>query len=118
MSLNPISLSYVQGDDKSFPVTVSSPGSPTVVDLSGSIIKADIRKEYTTAVIGSFNITETDLSTGQFSLDLVGSETALFPINKSAKITSYVFDVQITYPSTKVETIITGYLKMQHQVTA
>lgn len=117
MSINQISLSFVQGDDVTFPVTITAPGSPSTVNLTGSTITGSIRKEYTSPVVGSFTIVGTNLAAGQFSLVLPKTVTSVLPINATSKITSYVFDVQITYPSGSVETVITGYLKMQHQVT-
>jgi len=117
MSLNQISLSFVQGDDVTFPVTMTAAGSPSVVDLTGSTITADIRKEYTSSVVGSFTISATDLANGKFSLVLPSSVSSLLPTNTGTKVTSFVFDVQVAWPSTSIQTIISGYLKMQHQVT-
>jgi len=112
-----ISLSIVHGDDASFPVTVAAEGSPSVVDLTGATITADIRKEYSSAVVGSFTITETDLSIGSFSLDLSSATTTALPQNTKGRIQSFVFDVQIVYADTTRDTIISGYLKVANEVT-
>jgi len=114
-----ISLSVTHGDNKTWPITWVSSGSPSVIDITGATFKADIRKEYGTAVLGSFTITETDLSIASFSLVLDDVTCAALPQNTKGRINSFVFDVEITYtgsPAIK-ETIISGYLKVANEVS-
>ena len=118
----PISLTFTQGETVQFPVTITATsGSPLgPVNLVGYTFKADIRKEYTTDVIASFTIAETDLANGQFTLEMSSTDSAALPINTSGRVTSFVFDVDMIgagSPAT-ISTPISGYLKVVHQVTA
>lgn len=113
-----ISLGFVHGDDVTFPVTMTNPaGSPLEVDLTGATVRADIRKEYGTAVIASFTPNYTDLANGAFELTLDAATSATLPQNTKGRINSFVFDVEITYLDTTKDTIISGYLKVTNEVT-
>ena len=112
-----ISLGFVHGDDVTFPVEMTQPGSPTAVDLSGATVKADIRKEYGTAVLASFTPVYTDLPNGKFELTLDAATSATLPENPKGRINSFVFDVEVTYVDTTKDTIISGYLKVTNEVT-
>lgn len=116
MSINSISLSFVQGDDVTFPVTMTD-NNGTAINLTGSTFTADIRKEYTSSVVGSFTFNNLDLINGKFDLVLPTSVTTAMPANRKGRITSFVFDVQETNAAGDKETIILGYLKMQREVT-
>lgn len=115
---NPISLNFNQGETKSFPVTIKDKDTGTPIDLTGATITSDIRKEYNTAVVASFTITETDLANGSFSLDISSTVSEALPMNSKGRITSFVFDVDIKYVNLDIATPISGYLKVTRQVTA
>ena len=110
----------IQGDSFSKDITYASQGSPTTVDLTGCTISGDIRKEFTTDVVASFDVTNTDLSTGQFNIALSAAVTAALPMNVKNKNTVFVYDVQISWPTSPVtvDTILSGYFKVQQQVTS
>lgn len=113
--MSQIKLFLHQGDDKSWPVTMTTPGSPSTVDLSGVTLSGDIRAEYDSSVVGSFTFTETDLANGQFSIDISKTTSASLPVTGAR--TSFVFDIQIDYPSGDRSTPITGYLIVQREAT-
>jgi len=119
---NPISLTFKQGATVQFPITITATtGSPLgPVDLTGYTFKADIRKEYNTAVVASFTINETDLVNGQFNIELSAAVTEALPMNTKGRVTSFVFDVDMYAPGSPqvIDTPIDGYLKVTHRVTA
>ena len=115
---NPTSLEFVQGDTVNLTINwTDTAGSP--VDLTGSTIVSSIKKEYNTAVLLSFTFdaSASDLPAGLIVLTLTSTETAGLPPRTDARITSYVFDVNVTYANGDVATPVYGYLKMQRQVT-
>lgn len=113
---NPISLSFHQGDDVTinFDLTDENDNTP---DLTGATVRADIRKEYGKPVLASFTVDSTDLATGQFVLSLPAATTGDLPTRRGSRVTSFVFDVRITYASGDIDTLVNGYLKMTRQVT-
>jgi len=115
---NPISLNFNQGETVEFPVIMTEKDTGTPIDLTGATITGDIRKEYTTDVLASFIITETDLSVGSFSFGLSSSTSEALPMNNKGRITSFVFDIDVKYPSGRIDTPISGYLKVTRMVTA
>ena len=111
-----ISLSFVHGDDVTYPVEITDPsGNP--VDLTGATVKSSIRKEYGSAVLGSFTINYTDLPNGKFELYLDQTTSSSLPQNPKGRINSFVFDVEMTYADGSKDTIISGYLKVVNEVT-
>jgi len=112
-----ISLAFVHGDDVTYPVEMSAEGSPSIIDLTGATVKADIRKEYGSAVLASFTPNYTDLANGKFELNLPAATSATLPENSKGRIMSFVFDVEVTYLDTTKATIISGYLKVTNEVT-
>lgn len=112
-------LTLVQGDTFSRVITFTSSGSPSVVNLTGATIRGDIRKEYNTDVVASFVIDYTDMTNGQFTIKLSSAVTAALPMNTNGRITSFVFDLEITYPGSPavVETFYSDYLKVTKEVT-
>lgn len=113
--MSQIKLFLHQGDNKSWPVTISASGSPSTVDLTGVTLSGDIRAEYNTDIVGSFTFTETDLANGQFSIDISAATSAALPIEDFRK--SFVFDIQIDWPGGNIDTPISGYLIVQREVT-
>lgn len=114
---DPTFLGFVHGDDVTYPIDMTDAGSPPETDLTGATIKADIRKEYNTAVLASFTIIETDLPNGRFELNLPAAASATLPQNLKGRQQSFVFDVEVTYVGGTKETIISGYLKVINEVT-
>lgn len=112
-----ISLSFVHGDDVTYPVEMAAEGSPSIIDLTGATVKADIRKEFGSAVLASFTPIYTDLPNGKFSLNIPAATSATLPQNTKGRINSFVFDVELTYVDTTKDTIISGYLKVTNEVT-
>ena len=111
-----ISLGFVHGDDVTFPVEMTDDvGDP--IDLTGALIKSDVRKEYGTTVLVSFVINYTDVINGKFELYMSNTDTSILPQNLKGRINSFVFDVEVTFVDTSVDTIITGYLKVTNEVT-
>lgn len=111
-------LSFVQGDDKSFAVIIEDNESPAVaIDLTGSVIAADIVTDFGRTPVGSFVIEETDLINGKFNLVLTTATTSQLPQRSKTTKTSFKYDVQITAPSGLKRTEIKGNLVMNHQVT-
>lgn len=111
-----ISLSFVHGDDVTYPIEITDPdGLP--IDLTGATARSDIRKEYTTGVVGSFGVSFTDAINGKFEITLDQATSSALPQNRSGRITSFVFDVEVIFGSGDKDTIITGYLKVANQVT-
>lgn len=115
---NPISLDMVQGDSFRRTITYSTSGSPSVVDLTGATITGSIRKEYDTDVITTFNIENRDDPSGTFDIALTPTQTSALPMNRRGRITSFVFDVEITFGTGDKKTILYGYLKVQREVTS
>ena len=111
-----ISLSFVHGDDVTYPITIKdSNGVP--IDLTGATVKSDIRKEYGSTVIASFTPNYTDLANGTFEITLDAATSASLPQNTKGRINSFVFDVELTDISGNKDTIISGYLKVTNEVT-
>ena len=115
---NYVKLSIHQGDDVSFPVTmetvVGSPIGP--IDLFGSTIESQIRLSWDSPdIIASFTINETNLSLGQFALELDNATTAALPV--VGRNATFVFDVEITYATLEKNKIMYGELVVQREVT-
>jgi hypothetical protein len=113
---NPISLEFVQGEDVNIIVDIADAGGNTV-NLLDTVIESEIRKEYNQEVIASFVVDNTDLSIGKFTLTLPSSVTETLPVRSRSRVTSFVFDIKITYQNGSVERPIHGYLKMVRGVT-
>lgn len=111
------SVDFVQGEDVTidFTWTIESTGSP--MDLTGATFYSDIRKEYSRDVLASFTFEEVDLSTGLFRAKLSREVTAALPRNPKGAINSFVWDVDVVYSNGDRHTILSGYLKMQSEVT-
>lgn len=114
---NPISLEFVQGDDLILNIELDQTTGGAPVDLTGAVIKSSIRKEYGQPVLASFTTTNTDLINGKFKLALDNVTTAGLPTRSGSRITSFVWDVDITYSGGIKDTPLYGYLKMIRQVT-
>ena len=117
---NPISLNFNQGETVLYPVVITEKDTGTPIDLTGAVITGDIRKEYNTEVLASFVITNINyqLVDGGFELTLSSAISEALPMNNKGRITSFVFDVDVKYPSGRIDTPISGYLKVTRRVTA
>ena len=115
---DPISLTFNQGATVQFPITIKDSATGDPIDLTNYVFASDIRKEYNTSVIESFTINETDLANGTFNIELSSVQSEGLPANSNGRVTSFVFDVDMTAPGGTVDTPISGYLKMVHRVTA
>ena len=113
---NPISLSFNQGETVQYPVTIKDNETGNPIDLTSYTVTSDIRKEYNQPVIASFTVNTTNLDIGEFILELDSITSESLPMNTGGRITSFVFDVDLTAGSS-VATPITGYLKVQRGVT-
>lgn len=117
MADNDRKITLHQGDTKTWTFTWAVSGSPSIVDLSGATLTGDIRLEYDSDVVGSFYFVETDMANGQFTFGIDEATSSALPV-KSNK-TSFVFDIQVTFPGSPVtiETPYWGYLIVQREVT-
>lgn len=105
-----------QGDEERW--QVSSGGSPQL-NLSGVTLSGDIRKEYSTDVVGSFTFEVVDLSIGQFNIVLSPETSAALPFQGNKMAASFVYDIQYTVGSPEIPTtLMYGHLLVQREVTS
>lgn len=112
--MNRSSLSITRGDDRTWPITVSSNGVP--IDLTGATVVSTIRKEYTSAVIGNPTVQIVDAVNGEMSMTISNSLSALLTVPSGKRQASYVFDVVLTLDS-KETTYINGYIVVEERVS-
>lgn len=116
MAGNPISLSFVQGSTPRYTIVVKqNDANSTPVNLTGCTISGDIRLEYGAPVLTSWNVSPTNLAQGRFEIHLTKTQTAALPV--SGFRTSFVFDIDVTFPNGDVKTYLYGYLKVTREVT-
>jgi hypothetical protein len=113
---NPVSLEFVQGENVNIIVEFEDTNGNTV-NLLDTTVACEIRKEYNQEVIAEFTVNLTQLSVGKFTLTLPSAITSTLPVRSRSRVTSFVFDIKITYQNGSVERPIHGYLKMVRGVT-
>jgi hypothetical protein len=85
----------------------------TPVDLSGSTILIQVRPTPTSASV------ELTLSTANSSISIGGVDRNQITLNKKVEVTagSYVYDMNVTFPSGEVKTYIWGNFIVQEDIT-
>jgi hypothetical protein len=85
----------------------------TPVDLSGSTILIQVRPTPTSASV------ELTLSTANSSISIGGADTNQITLNKIVDVAagSYVYDMNVTFPSGEVKTYIWGNFIVQEDIT-
>ena len=85
----------------------------TPVDLSGSTILIQVRPTPTSASV------ELTLSTANSSISLGGVDRNQITLNKKVEVAagSYVYDMNVTFPSGEVKTYIWGNFIVQEDIT-
>jgi hypothetical protein len=99
--MNSATLTITQGDTKTWSVSITNDGSPSVVNLTGRVYKAEIASIYTVGnvqnyggKVGAFVITNINAAAGTYDLVLPSSVSASLPIIGTE--TTFAFDVQYT----------------------
>ena len=85
----------------------------TPVDLSGSTILIQVRPTPTSASV------ELTLSTANSSISIGGVDRNQITLNKKVEVAagSYVYDMNVTFPSGEVKTYIWGNFIVQEDIT-
>lgn len=92
--------------------------SDVAIDLTGAVIKMQIRDNYTseTAAVNIDSdtlggITIADPATGEFVITITDEQTAAIPFAQG------VYDIEIHYGNGSVERVLEGRVKVKSQVT-
>ncbi len=115
MSLPPkYTLSLYAGDDKPFKVRwKDNAGVP--IDLTGVIAKMQFKvspcEDAVFTVIGLI----ADPATGEIIFIITGAEKQA--LIADCQTTCYLYDVQLTLPSTDIETIVRGTVRIEEDIT-
>jgi hypothetical protein len=91
-------------------IKVKETGIP--VDLTGCTIRGQVREDYSsTTALCTFVVENTDLANGKFTLTLSAATTAALSFERG------VYDVEIQYPSGRVDRALQGSAVFSPEVT-
>jgi hypothetical protein len=107
-----LDLRVKQGASFSMDITLANPdGSP--VDLTGAIARAQIRKAITDdAPAAIFACT---VASPQIRLELDAAQTAAIPV--IGPVTTYFWDMEIVWPTGRVDSPLWGYVIVRAEAT-
>lgn len=113
--LNPITLTFCQGDDASFPLQFFEPDGITPTNKSGCTYQGFIRDSYDGDVIATWVIQLTNLSIGKITLTLPNSVTSQIDVPLKRKL--FVFDVEETNSSGKKQKVLGDTIQVIREAT-
>lgn len=106
-----LNLTIDRGADFTLQLAITEDDGITAVDCTGYTFAADIRPDFDSDVLTSFNITEVNLANGNISVSLTDEQTAALTYDRC------VYDVKMTDASGVVTYLMRGRLIIQGRVT-
>jgi len=100
-----------QGSDFKTTINVSQAGTGEVTDLTGYVVRAQMRKSYASSTAVVFDTAVDDPDAGVISISLSGAATA------AVRAGRYVYDVEIESGNNKVTRVVEGQIEVTPRVT-
>lgn len=118
MAQSTYDISFTQGDSFIVTFTLKDSGG-TPVSLATATITSQIKTKQsaTAAALASFTVDATNAATGIIILTLPAATTSTFAVTKDDGSNVLYYDVQVTWPSTAVQTVVGGTITVLAQVT-
>jgi hypothetical protein len=113
--LNPITLTFSQGDDVSVPLQFFEPDNITPTNKSGCTYQGFIRDTYDGDIIATWVIQLTNLSIGKITLTLPNSVTSQIDVPLARKI--FVFDIEETNAQGKKQKVLGDKVQVLREAT-
>lgn len=100
------------------PVRMTAPGGEPI-DLSGATVRAVMRKSYTSATSFVLTCSVVDAADGRFQFGASDEVTASMPCGSSPseQASIYVWDLEVEYPSGRIDPIFYGVVKVAPEAT-
>ena len=111
-------LSFPQGDDKTYTLTIKSKdseGVTTPIDITNATIQSFVRAGYNKDVLAVFDCVVTDGPNGVMTMTMDNVTSAALPVKGS--MTKFFYDVEITYTDATKAKVIWGDLVITREVT-
>lgn len=104
-------LQVDQGSTFKTTINVSQAGGGDSLDLTGYLVRAQMRKSYASSASIDFDTLVDDPENGVISIALTAAASA------AAKAGRYVYDVEIESPSETVTRVVEGQIEVTPRVT-
>lgn len=101
----------MQGDTFLRNLTYREKNTATPINLTGAVVRGSIKKKVTDVTpVDSFTCALIDAINGKFAIWLAPSQTGAMDVG------IYLYDVDITFPDTTVQTVVGGNFVVTAQV--